>query len=75
MRKTILRLALLAVVVVFAVTACGPKATPVPTAIVTAPPVVTEPTVTVPVAPPEFVFGLVMVGPYNRPLAKVLNVP
>ncbi len=64
MRKTILRLALLAVVVVFAVTACGPKATPVPTAVVTEPPV-TEPVVTEPPAPPEFVFGLVMVGPYN----------
>ena len=39
MRKTILRLTLLAVVVVFAVTACGPKATPVATEVATAAPV------------------------------------
>jgi simple sugar transport system substrate-binding protein len=71
MRKTIFRLALLAVVVVFAMTACGPKTTPVPTAAppVTQPPVtqppVVQPTVTVPVAPQEFVFGLVMVGAKN----------
>lgn len=49
MRKTIFRLAILAVVVVFAVTACGPKATPVPTA---APPV-TEPTIAQPPVPTD----------------------
>ncbi|MBE3118506.1 MAG: BMP family ABC transporter substrate-binding protein [Candidatus Atribacteria bacterium] len=38
MHKTILRLTLLAVVVVFAVTACGPKATPVATEVATAAP-------------------------------------
>jgi simple sugar transport system substrate-binding protein len=67
MRKSILRIALMAVVLVFAVTACGPKATP--TAVVTAPPAteppVVEPTVTVPAAPQEFTFGLVMVGAKN----------
>lgn len=52
MRKTILRLTLLAVVVVFAVTACGPKVTAVPTAVVTAPPV-TVPTVAPPPVPTE----------------------
>ncbi|TRZ50136.1 BMP family ABC transporter substrate-binding protein [bacterium] len=38
MHKTILRLTLLAMVVVFAVTACGPKATPVATEVATAAP-------------------------------------
>jgi simple sugar transport system substrate-binding protein len=69
MRKTLLRLALLAVVLVFAVTACGPKATPVPTAVATEPPVVepvvTEPVVTEPPAPQEFTFGMVLVGSIN----------
>jgi len=70
MRKTILRLAILAVVVVFALAACGPKATPVPTADVTeppvtAPPVVIEPTATEPPAPQEFTFGMVLVGAIN----------
>jgi simple sugar transport system substrate-binding protein len=71
MRKSILRIALLAVVLVQAVTACGPQTTTVPTTVPipttvppTAPPA-PEPSATVPPAPKEFTFGLVMVGAKN----------
>jgi simple sugar transport system substrate-binding protein len=69
MPKTLFRLFLLMVVAVFILTACGPKATVVPTEVVTAPPAteppVTEPPATQPPAPQEFTFGIVMVGAKN----------
>ncbi len=74
MRKTMLRLALLAVVVVIVVSACAPKATPAPTAVPTevpattvptVAPTVAEPTATVPPAPKEFTVGMVLVGVKN----------
>jgi simple sugar transport system substrate-binding protein len=63
MRKNILILGLLAMVFVLALTACGPKPTEVvePATEVVA----TEPPATEPVAPQEFVFGMLLVGPAN----------
>ena len=64
MRKTILRLALLALVVVFAVTACGPKVTTVPTEVVTEVPVTTVPIVSaVPAIGDSPTIGWILVGP------------
>ncbi len=66
MRKTMLRLALLAVVVVFAVTACGPKVTTVPTEVVTEVPVTTVPIVSaVPAIGDSPTIGWILVGPKN----------
>jgi simple sugar transport system substrate-binding protein len=68
MPKNIYRLFLVAVAVVFVLTACGPKVTTAPP-VATEPPVVeptaTEPPATQPPAPKEFTFGLVMVGAKN----------
>ena len=70
MRNTISKIALLAMVFVLAISACAPK-TPVatePPVVATEPPVVaTEPPVvaTEPPAAEPFVFGMLLVGPYN----------
>jgi simple sugar transport system substrate-binding protein len=59
MPRNILRLAMLAMVFVLALTACGPKPTPV-----VIPPTATE-VPTVPSAPKPFTFGMLLVGPAN----------
>jgi simple sugar transport system substrate-binding protein len=69
MRTTISKIALLAVIFVLAISACGTK-TPVatePPVVATEPPVVvTEPPVVATEPPAEpFVFGMLLVGPYN----------
>ena len=69
MRNTISKIAFLAIVLVLALSACGPQ-TPVatePPVVVTEPPVVvTEPPVVATEPPAEqFVFGMILVGPYN----------
>lgn len=70
MRNTISKIALLAMVLVLAISACAPK-TPVatePPVVATEPPVVaTEPPVvaTEPPVAEQFVFGILLVGPYN----------
>lgn len=66
MRTNIFKIALLAMVVVMAVTACGTPATPtqVPVVPATAVPPTAVPPTDVPPAEP-FIFGLIMVGPHN----------
>ncbi|MBN2389019.1 MAG: BMP family ABC transporter substrate-binding protein [Anaerolineales bacterium] len=68
MRNTLFRFALLALVSVMLLTACG-QATAVPTEAVVEPettePEVVEPEATEPPEAEEFVFGMLMVGPYN----------
>jgi simple sugar transport system substrate-binding protein len=68
MHKNIFRFALLAIAVIMAVTACGPAPVVTLPAVLTntpVPPPVVEPTATVPVAPQEFIFGMLLVGPKN----------
>ncbi len=62
MRNTLLRLTLLAMVFVLALSACGSQPTSVP--LPTQPPA-TEPAATEPPPPQEFTFGMLLVGPYN----------
>ncbi len=68
MRKNILFLALLTAILVLVMAACGPKPTETPTEVPSEPteepteePQPTEP----PAEPEEFIFGMLMVGPYN----------
>ncbi|MBM3151963.1 MAG: BMP family ABC transporter substrate-binding protein [Chloroflexi bacterium] len=65
MRKNLLYVAFLALILVLAVSACGPKPTeeaPPEEPVTTDEPVATEP---VAVEPEEFIFGFLLVGPYN----------
>jgi len=68
MRNTLSKIALLAMAFVLALSACAPKTTPTPTQPPTAKSPATVPPTVAPTEPPvaeQFVFGILMVGPYN----------
>src|SRR5687767_246707 len=64
MRKHISRLAIFALVLMFVLSACGGTPTPTEAAATDAPSATEAPATEAP-APEPFVFGLLMVGPYN----------
>ncbi len=69
MRKNILFLALLTAILVLVMAACGPKPTETPTEVqpepTEEPTEESQPTEEPPAEPEEFIFGMLMVGPYN----------